>query len=234
MRKMVFPVVLAALLALVSCRSVSEKPRIEVSGHAVVSMEADTASFTISAECVGQTTDEARQGMDGMISSAVGILKDGYGLDDGDLETGMLSISPEYTWVDNQRVLAGQRCYQSVNVTFDDISRLGDVVEDLSGINGISLSSISLGRKNTDAEQSLARKLAVEDAMEKASDYASSIGRKVGDVVHIGDGSQTGAYPASYRNDTLVKMEASAAYSTNFYAYDIEISDTVYLVVELE
>ncbi len=234
MRKIVFPAVLAVLLMLVSCTSVSEKPRIEVSGHASVSVEADTASFTISAECVGQTTEEARAGMDVMISSAVGILKDGYGLGDEDLETGILSISPEYSWVDNQRVLSGQRCYQSVNVTFDDISRIGAVVEDLSGINGISVSSIGLGRKNTDEEKRLARKLAVEDALEKACDYASSIGRKVGDVVHIGDGSQSGPYTSNYRSDAFVKMESASAYSTSYYAYDIEISDTVYLVVELD
>ena len=234
MKKIVL-LILASLFILSSCQSLSEKPRIEVSGSSVVAMSADIASFTISAECVGETTEEARIGMDGIIGEAVSVLKEGYGIVDEDLETGALSLSPEYSWIDNKRVLSGQRAYQSVNVTVEDISVIGAVVGDLSKINGISVSSINLKKKNTEAEERLARKLAIDDAMQKAYDYAASVGRKVGDVIYIGDGSSSGPYPANYRSDMAVKMEASAAsYSTSYYARDLEISDSVHVVVELK
>ncbi len=233
--KKIITLVLASLLILSSCQSLSEKPRVEVSGSSVVTMSADMASFIISAECVGETTEEARIGMDGIIGEAVSVLKEGYGIGDDDLETGVLSLSPEYSWIDNNRVLTGQRAYQSVNVTVDDISIIGAAVEDLSKINGISVSSINLKKKNTDAEERLARKLAIDDAMQKAYDYATSVGRKVGEVIYIGDGSSSGGYPANYKSDMAVRMEASASsYSTNYYAQKLEISDSVHVVVELE
>lgn len=227
---------LISLLVFTGCQTTGrDSSYIDVTGMSVVYMKADEARFTVSAEYVAETTDEARVKTDEIINSAVGILKDKYGVEDEDIETGYLSLSPYYTWNDNVRVLSGQRGMQSINVSISDISMVGNIVEDLSKINGISVGSISLDKADKSAETEEARRLAVDNALDKARTYAEAAGRQIGEVVYISDRLDTGYYNSSNK----MMAYASESYpdsmgGTSFYAYDLSVSDTVYLKVEMK
>lgn len=233
MRKLL--ILLLSIVFLASCSTMdAESATISVSGSSTVYMHPDNASFAVSAEAVRETTDEAREATDAIITEAVSVLKDRYGISDEDIRTNYLSLSPEYRYVDNQRVLTGQRGYQSIDVSLSDISVIGPIVEDLAKINGISISSITLDKSDKSAEIAEARRLALTDAIGKAATYASAIGRELGTVISISDNSSP-----SYSNGVL-RLEAAsfaassdAAYKTTFYSYDLSCSDSVSIIVEL-
>ena len=231
-------IVLSLALLLSSCATSTggDSSTISVSGTSTVYMEADSASFTVSAEAVKETTEEARNTIDGIITEAVNILKEKYGVKTEDIKTNYLSLSPEYAYVDNQRVLTGQRGYQSIDVSLDDITIIGSIVEDLSKINGISISSITLDKADKSAQIAEARRLAVEDAMEKASTYAAAVGKTVTDVVSISDGSSPMPKVNSLRLEAaaFAPVADDASYSTTLYSYDLSCSDSVNLVVTID
>lgn len=227
--------VIAVTVLLAGCAS-AKMPQayIDVAGRSVVYMKADIATFQISAECIADTTDEARKGTDAIIGEAISVLKEKYSVSDENIETGYLSLSPYYVWIENERVLKGQRGAQSVNVTVSDISAVGNIVEDLSKINGISVSSISLDKKDKSAETEKARELAVRNALEKAETYAAAAGAKVGRVQVISDSGSDDVYTGSNRMYAMAaEATMDSASGTSFYAYNLSVSDTVYLTVEL-
>ncbi len=237
MKKILISILLASVL-LASCEtfdSSNNAGTISVSGSSTVYMEADMASFTVSAEATRETSEEARIETDRIITEAVNVLLEKYGVEKEDIKTNYLSLNPEYSYVDNQRVLVGQHGYQSIDVALHNISVIGSIVEDLSKINGISVSSIILDKSNKESEIDEARRLAVEDAMNKANTYAEALGRKVVSVVSLTSGSSP-----SYMNSTL-RLEAAAmpvakdeSYSTEFYSYELSVSDSVSLVFRIE
>lgn len=233
--------VLISLLALVvlftSCSTVAsntDSGTISVSGSSTIYMEPDMASFTVSAEATKETSEEARSETDRIINEAVSVLTEKYGVSVDDIKTNYLTLSPEYSYVDNQRVLVGQRGSQSIDISLSDINQIGPIVEDLAKINGISVGSITLDKKDKTAEIEEARVQAVQDALKKAETYANALGKEVGDVIALTDSSSPVPYNKGLRVEVAAFAAADQSYSTNFYSYDLTLSDSVSLIVEIQ
>ena len=96
-----------------------------------------------------------------------------------------------------ERVYYGQI---SLDVTFCDLSRLGELVGRLSAQKHVEINNIDwrLTDQTTKANGSKARKLAMQDATEKARDYAEFLGREVQPVEvtdsEVGGGLFGGGY----------------------------------------
>ncbi len=239
-RRIIAVLAAAALILLSSCQSIMNdagtKPYVSVSGIGEVRAEADQASFTIQAEAVRDTGEDARSDASLLINKAIGILTEEFGVEREDLKTGYISISPYYEWVDGNRVIKGQCASESVNVELDDISIAGTVFERLSSVNGLSISSISLDKHDKAEMIEKARAEAVLDARAKAEAYAAALGMNVGSVISISD--DAGSYSVSaprYANAIMAKAEAADSSSaTVYYAGDVVVRDSVSAVFSLE
>ena len=233
--------VFAALVMLTSCATTEKeevKPYITVTASSTVAVIADTASFSITAEALESTTEEARNASSDMIANAVEILKDEYGITDDEITTDYMNISPYYQWLDSGRTLMGQKATQTLTITLrNGIEKAGKVYDRLSVLDGISISSISYSKADTSAEESYARVLATKNALEKAEDYAEGASMTVGKVLSLSEGSN-GNYNYSYSKNAVMLTEAAAATedsytSTTYYAGDLSVSATVTAVFEL-
>ena len=227
MRKL-FIILFAILLA--SCASTDNIPTVSVTGSASVSMLPDMLSFTVTASRTAETTEEARSTVSMMINSAVEILQNEYAVDDDDIVTAYVSVSPEYSWKDGESILLGQRAVLSVDVTLHDIDAAGKAFQSLSSIDGIGISSITADKENKSLETMKARSLAVQDAHDKAVVYANAAGYVLGDLVSLSDDTVS-AVP--YANRMYAMEAASASDAMSYYVGDISISDSVTAVYEL-
>ena len=209
-------------------------PTISVSGSAEVKVEPDTASFTITATFIEETSAEAMEKASAMIGSAIDILGSGFGVEDDDLTTAYISVAPEYRWVDDEQVLAGQKAVQRVDVKLRDLSLIGDVYTSLMALDGISVSDVSMDKSDKSAEYREARMAAVRDAYAEASAYAEAAGAKVGRVLSISDGSSYAA--PLYRSANLMMAAAEAMPAkdaASYYAGDITVSASVSIIYEI-
>lgn len=227
MRKL-FIILFAILLA--SCASTDNIPTVSVTGSASVSMLPDMLSFTVTASRTAETTEEARSTVSMMINSAVEILQNEYAVDDDDIVTAYVSVSPEYSWKDGESILLGQRAVQSVDVTLHDIDAAGKVFQSLSSIDGIGISSITADKENKSLETMKARSFAVQDAHDKAAVYANAAGYVLGDLVSLSDDTVSAI---QYANRMYAMEAASASDTMSYYVGDISISDSVTAVYEL-
>lgn len=230
---------LIALVFLAGCAT-TEKTEdvsyITVTASSTVAVKADTASFTITAEALESTTEEARNTSSAMVEEAVKILKDEFGITEEEITTDYMNISPYYQWLDSGRTLMGQKATQTLTIRLrNDIDKAGRVYDRLSVLDGISISSISYSKSDTSLEEAAAREMAMKNAAQKAEDYARGASLTVGKVISISEGSSDYSY--SYANSKVMMLDSAATgesySSTTYYAGSLSVSATVTAVFEL-
>ena len=233
-------VLIVTLLALTSCQALQSEnkivPTVSVSASATISVIPDSASFSITAESTEPTTEEARNASSLMTEKAVEILKDEFGITEESFTTDFMQISPYYEWVDGQRTLVGQKATQKLSIVLsgDNLSKVGKVYDRLSVLDGISISSVSYSKLDTTEEVRSVREKAAEEALKKAEAYAKGVGKKVGEVISISDGSGVSYTTVTYNSPKLMMAEASMDYvSTTIYQGDVTLSDSVTVVFTL-
>ena len=224
-------IVLTALIAVLPLAA--ESGRISVTGSAEVAARPDTATFTVTATALAETSDEARQTASSMINEASAILENDFGIDGDAINTSYISAYPEYRWEDGEQILLGQRANESVTVTVRCIEDLGEIYTKLMGINGIEISDVSLDKTDKSAELEKARTAAVMDARTKAETYARAAGVSVGDVISITDSSSSSVYYPRANVMYAMAADEGASASTEYRISDITVSSSVSMVFEL-
>lgn len=228
MRKTALIILTSLLLA--SCATPgSPNGTIRVNGSARVEIEPDMATFQFTVTERAETTREAQERANVNVQCAYRILTENYGIDARDIATTYMNISPEYSWTDGKQVLQGQRATQTISVTLRDLEALGNVLDSLSEISGISVGSISLDSSVRSDSLSSARALAMEDARARAEDYAAAEGLKVGGVSSV---TEAGSDSSAYRlGNAVMKTAAVAAdmegVSTGYYLSTITVTSDV-------
>ena len=209
-------------------------PTISVSGSAEVSMKPDTASFSITASFTRGTTSEASAEASAMIGDAIAILTGSFGITEEDLETSFISASPEYRWVDDERVLVGQKATQTLEVSVHDLDSIGGIYDQLMSLSGITLSDVTLDKEDKSEAYREARMKAVLDARAKADAFAEAAGISVGNVLSISDGSSYTAPLYRSANLMLASADSAEGSSASFYSGDISVSASVDIIYAIE
>lgn len=229
------------IVSLSGCETTSliEKSRtISVQGVGKVTVEPDIASFSITVSELAETTREAQLETNRKIGDLLAMIRE-VGVEDKDLATTALEFYPEYRWKENEQILVGQRVRQTIHVTVRGIgggtNLLPELIDGLGSVTHISMSSISFSKEDTSIEYAESRKLAMEKAMQKASEYAQAAGMTLGDPLSVSDYSASD-YQGSSRN-TMVKAAAAPMMESMAVADvptgELAISSTVSVVFEL-
>lgn len=210
---------------------------ISVSGTATVEVEPDIASFSVSAEFTEATTSEAMEKASAMVNAAVDVLL-ANGVDNSGIETGYISVSPVDRWNSETEtyVRVGQKACQTIEVVTHDIASVGAIYQQLSELDGVSVSTVTLDKEDKSEEMATSRKMAMEAAIAKAQDYAETCGVKVGRPVTISTGSSS--VTPLYRNATLLMtasadMASESSTPTVYHGGSIDVSNSVSVTFEL-
>ena len=229
---------LCALICLTACQTSGDAlmRTISVSGSGSVTIEPDMASFSVSVEETADTTAEAQSMANEKMAEVYRILSEEFSIEDADLRTTGIDLYPRYSYVDGQQVLLGQCSQQSLSVKVRTLDDLAPVIDRLSTISGITISSISLDAEDKSAVMSQARVLAMQDAYAQAEDYASVAGLTVDGPVTISSGSvnwySNRIQPVALAASADYTSESSKA-SASYYAGDLEVSASVSVTFNL-
>lgn len=215
MRKALFMmVVLLFAVALTGCQGVSliEGSRtISVQGTGTVPVTPDIASFSVTVSELAETTREAQVQTNGKVGAILEMVR-AAGVADKDIRTTALEFFPEYRWKENEQVLVGQRVRQRVHITIRGVgegsSVLSSLIDEIGTVTGISIESIAFSKEDTSAEYAESRKLAMQKAIQKATEYAQAANMVLGKPLSVSDYS-SGDSQVSSRNTV---MKASVAY----------------------
>ncbi len=166
---------------------------ITVNGEGKITVKPDTASLNVGVQATAATATEALSQANTSGAALLAALKDA-GVSDNDIATSGLSIYPQYG---NSSTITGYQASNSVNVTVRDITKTGPVIDAAAAAAGdhITIGGVSFYVGDTEALIGAARKDAINNAMKRATEYASAAGVTVGGVVQISEVSVSNPIP---------------------------------------
>lgn len=175
-------------LAGASAQSIDMKPvpQINVSGQGKINVVPDEVKISIGVETIGANASDVKKQNDAETEKVVQYLKKAN-LPKGDVQTQRVSLQPNY---DSDKKKYSYRANQTILVTLRDLSKYDELMAGLtaSGVNRIN--DIEFQSSKIEQYRSEARKLAVQNAKNKAQDYASALGQKVGKAITVNDNSE--------------------------------------------
>lgn len=204
-------VLLSMLLMTVSYgQEVKQVPQISVNGEGKIKVIPDQATITATVETRGNNAKEVKKQNDQQIASVLKLIKK-MNLAAADYKTQRVSLNPQY---DSDKKKTTYNATQTLEIILRDLSKYDELMEGLvdEGINKVD--NVVFQSSKLERFQSEARKMAMKDAKQKAEDYVSVLGQKVGKAITISDNSQNYYPQPMYETMRMSKDESATPRQT--------------------
>jgi len=208
------------------------RPRLTVTEHATISVDANFATIEIGTMTRGDTAREAQSENDRIMQDVIDALK-ALDIKEEDIRTSMFSIykdqGVEYGLVSGAPVLPPYVVTNMIYVTIKDISRISEVIDAASDKGANNVYSLNFQATENKEATRQAINLAVKNAQEKAQMLAQAAGKTLGELVEI-------QAPMSW-GDLYMARESYAMASdaaTPIISCKVAVSAEVTLVFELQ
>lgn len=164
--------------------------QITVTGQGAIDAAPDIASITIGVTTEAKTAADAL-GKNSTATTAVLNRLSAFGIDRRDLQTRNLSLSPRWasrsTTADGPPEISGFVATNTITVNVRNLPNLGEVLDAVVRDGANIFHGLSFGLQEPRPTIDEARKLAVADAIARATLYAQAAGVVLGDVLSIGE-----------------------------------------------
>lgn len=197
--KRIFTLTLAIFLVF-SCGALAESV-LNVTGSGTVYVAADRVSASLGISINGEDLGDLQNQANEIMNAICKALKDA-GLEDGNISTNYLYISPRYDYTSEMERITGYSISNSLTIITDDIDSIGSYIDAAFAAGANTFDSISFTVKDDTQAQQKALELAVADAQGKAEVIAAAAGRTLGDIKSISQGSEE---DYNYYNTTVGK-----------------------------
>ncbi len=161
-----------------------ERPRITVSGEAVVQVRPDRAVVSANVETVDLDVGVARQ-RNAEISRKVLAAARECGVADKEIQTDYLSVDQRWDDYYKKQRLLGYAVRNHLAITLSDASRLEELTDKLLAAGAVSLGGVEFQTSELRKHRDRAREMALQAAKEKAERMAAVLGEKLGPVLQI-------------------------------------------------
>lgn len=197
-------------------------PTITVSGVGRVMAAPDVADINLG------VTEQAKEAADAAAkaSAAMNAIVDALlaaGIDENDIQTTTLSLSPVYDWEDSPPNIEAWEATNLVNVTVRDIEAVGPVVDAATAAGATNISGISFRVEDPTEAEAAARTRAVADARAKAEQLAGEAGVTISGILTITETSDQPPQPF-YLERAEMAVAADAAAPTPVMPGEVELS----------
>lgn len=205
-------------------------PQVTVMGEGIVKVTPDRVNIKVRVEKRGEAAKEVKAGVDEAVHKVLDFLS-ATGLAKEDYQTDYLNLNKQTDYNTKETYYTAQ---QSIAIKLKDLSKYGAVMKGLmdSGINRID--GVTFEDSEVEKHRSQAREAATKDAMQKAKDYASSLGVKVGKPLFIREPSASSAPRPFLMKAASAEVAAEAYEDSPLAVGQIEIKETVEVSFALE
>jgi len=159
---------------------------ISVNGVGKVFVEPELANISIGVESraktAGEASDENKRDMDLVMKSLKAM-----DIKDEDIQTTDYSLFPDYQFIEKERrqIIVGYIARNMVQVKVKDIDKIGDILDAVTEAGANQIYGIGFTVEDPNKYKDEARKLAVDEAKNKAQNLAKFAGVKLGDIVSM-------------------------------------------------
>jgi len=176
-------IIIVLMLSVTSFSQSFEKPFVAVSGESILSIMPDYALIKVRVETTATTAVETKKKHDISVDAVLKFLKK-HKIDSKDVATQYLNLKKSYDY--NTKTYQFN-ANQSIFITLRDFKQYEKLLQGLFE-NGITaLDEVQFATTELEKHQTQARKLAVLNAKQKATEYAATLNQTVGKALVISE-----------------------------------------------
>jgi hypothetical protein len=180
---------LTALITLTaSAQTAPRRSSVSAAGQASVFVTPDQVKVDASIVTQGVSAQDAASQNAGQVATVVAALSKALG-PGADIKTINYFVGPIYKTSGGQQTIAGYSASMTVEVTLGTISMAGLVIDTATQAGATSVGALEFSLKDPEPARLQALRLATMQAMSHANAIAGGLGRTVGSVISIQEGS---------------------------------------------
>jgi uncharacterized protein YggE len=226
-------VVMIALLLAVAVQAQDQKaqvPQISVSGEGKVKVTPDQATVTVGFQNSGKDAKEVKTLNDEVVDRVIKFLKKS-GIPATDYKTSNVSL---YKGYDYEKKKNNFQASQTLSITLKDLSKYDEIMMGLNDAGINSIQGVEFKSSKMEDFEKEARKRAMLNAKQKASDYVSVLGQKVGKALLITDNTQSYIPQPMYKGNVMAMATEDSTPKETLAIGEIEINTNVSVTFALE
>ena len=196
------------------------------------SVRPDLVDLRLGVSVTEPTVDRARAASSKILNGVLARLR-AVGIEDRDLQTSVVSVSPQYDYSREGAPprLVGYSFTNLVAAVVRDIGRTGDAIDAALTAGATNIDRIAFRTEDPSAAERQAREAAMADARVKAETYASAAGLTIAGIAAIVESGSPAPYPmASMERMAFAAKDAG----TPIEPGENEVSATVSVAFLLE
>ncbi len=210
----------------------SHGPMLNLSAYGEVKVAPDMATITTGVVTEAPTAAEAMRLNRERMTQVIATLRR-QGIEERDIQTSGLNLSPQYTYRENEApLLRGYLASNQVTVVVRDLNRVGAAVDAVVGSGANQVNGISFGLRDPQTAENAARVEAVRRVQAKAELYANATGKRIKGLKMLSEGG--GYQPTPPRPMYRMEMAQAADASTPVAPGELTLRVDVQAVYELE
>ena len=205
--------------------------RLDVTATGEVTRVPDVAIITAGVVSRSATATGALQDASARMAKVLAALKRA-GVADRDIQTGNVSLNPEYRYPQNESPqLTGYTATNQLTIRFRDIAASGKILDALvsQGANQINGPSLTIDKPEAALDEARANAVAIARA--RAEAYARSLGLRVVRIVAV---SESGGYAVPPPMPPMVAMVRMEAQSTKIEPGEQKLQVSLAMTFELQ
>ncbi|AEW85203.2 SIMPL domain-containing protein [Flavobacterium columnare NBRC 100251 = ATCC 23463] len=162
-------------------------PQINVSGEGKIKTVPDQCLITLGVENTAKDAATAKKMNDDIIIKLIQYIK-GYGISASDYQTTDVNLNKNY---DYEKKKYNFYANQTITILFKDIKKYNDFMLGVTDTGITNIRSVEFKTSKLEELEKEARKKAMLNAKQKAEDFVSALGQKVGKILLITDNSSS-------------------------------------------
>jgi uncharacterized protein YggE len=204
---------------------------LSATGEGRVTGSPDIAEVMLGVSHEAATVAEARERAAQAMTAMLDALKSN-GVDEKDIQTTQFNIEPQYDYEDGRQRLRGYRVTNIVSAKIRDIDATGDVIDAAvtAGGDAAQVQGLRFTIDDPSELENEARRLAMQNAREKAEVLADAGGVELGDVVSVSESVSGFPPPIPFARGAI---GVPATGPTPIQAGQLEVVVTVNVMYEL-
>lgn len=205
-------------------------PQISVTGEGKVKVVPDLAVVTVGFQNSGKDAKEVKMLNDEVVDKVIKFLKKS-GIPATDYKTNTVSL---YKGYDYEKKKSNFQASQTLNITLKEISKYDEIMMGLNDAGVNNIQGVEFKSTKMEDYERDARKKAMLNAKQKATDYVSVLGQKVGKALLITDTTQSYFPQPMYKSNVMAMSTDSAAPKETIAVGEIEINTNVSATFAIE
>lgn len=215
-------------LALQAQQNTNITPAVTVNGEGIVKVTPDEVLIKSRIEHEGDNAQDVKKQNDAVVDAVIKYLKS-EGVPEKNIQTDYVNLNKNYNYNDKTYSYVAN---QAISIKLNNLKNYEKIMSGLlnAGLNRID--GVEFKSSEMDKHMSEARKKAVLNAKNKASEYASSLNQIIGKAISISE-VQTNNYPTVYRMNEM-KVSSDSGSQETIAPGELEISTNVTVAFELK